>query len=87
MTEAKGLSKPVKLKSDLAALLQAVRKVRPAAAKGAYIRKVVLASTMGPGVKIDPSAAAAMEVAESQSQAETALVSMQGMSAENSGFF
>jgi large subunit ribosomal protein L1 len=28
---------------------------RPAAAKGRYMRKVAVASTMGPGVKIDPT--------------------------------
>jgi large subunit ribosomal protein L1 len=49
---------------NLAALIQAVRKVRPAAAKGAYLRKIVLSSTMGPGIKVDPSQAAAMEISE-----------------------
>jgi large subunit ribosomal protein L1 len=53
-----------KLYDNLAALIQAVRKVRPASAKGAYIRKIVLASTMGPGIKVDVNQAAAMEVSE-----------------------
>ncbi len=42
------------LKENLAALMMAIKKARPAAAKGGYIRKVTLTSTMGPGVRIDP---------------------------------
>jgi large subunit ribosomal protein L1 len=52
------------LYNNMAALVQAVRRNRPAAAKGAYIRKIVLTTTMGPGIKIDPVAAQAMEVSE-----------------------
>ena len=33
---------------------QAIIKAKPAAAKGQYMRSVVVASTMGPGVKINP---------------------------------
>jgi large subunit ribosomal protein L1 len=36
-------------------LLGAIVKAKPAAAKGQYIRSCVVASTMGPGVKINPS--------------------------------
>jgi large subunit ribosomal protein L1 len=32
-----------------------IQRVKPAAAKGRYIRSVTLSSTMGPGVKIDPA--------------------------------
>jgi large subunit ribosomal protein L1 len=49
------------LVDNLAAVMDAVRRVRPAAAKGNYARRVVLSSTMGPGVKVDPNAALAME--------------------------
>jgi large subunit ribosomal protein L1 len=49
------------LEENLAALMGAIKKARPAAAKGGYIRKVTLTSTMGPGVKIDPYQALNME--------------------------
>jgi large subunit ribosomal protein L1 len=52
------------LYNNMAALIQAVRRVRPAAAKGAYIRKIVVSTTMGPGIKVDPVAAQTMEVSE-----------------------
>lgn len=44
-----------KLEANLAALMGAVTRARPSAAKGAYIRSVTVSSTMGPGVSIDPS--------------------------------
>jgi large subunit ribosomal protein L1 len=46
---------------NLAALMEAVKRAKPAAAKGIFIRKIVMATTMGPGVHIDPNAAQAME--------------------------
>lgn len=49
-----------KLYENMAALMEVVKKARPAAAKGMYIRKVVLSSTMGPGVPVDPMEAQAM---------------------------
>jgi large subunit ribosomal protein L1 len=45
------------LLSNFSALMEAVRKARPAGAKGIYLRKVVVTSTMGPGVKVDPNQA------------------------------
>ena len=39
----------------LIALLEAINKAKPAAAKGQYIRSCVVAATMGPGVKINPN--------------------------------
>ena len=42
---------------NLTALVEAVRKARPAAAKGAYIQRLTMTTTMGPGIKIDPNAA------------------------------
>ena len=43
-----------KLAENFNALAQAIIKAKPAAAKGQYMRSVVVASTMGPGVKINP---------------------------------
>jgi large subunit ribosomal protein L1 len=37
------------------AILEELIRAKPSAAKGRYLRTVVLASTMGPGIKIDPS--------------------------------
>jgi large subunit ribosomal protein L1 len=48
------------LYENMSALMDVIRRARPASAKGNYIRKVVVTSTMGPGVKVDPGAAQAM---------------------------
>jgi large subunit ribosomal protein L1 len=53
-----------KLFENLAALMEAVKKARPAAAKGTYLKRVTLTTTMGPGIKIDPILAQSMEVQE-----------------------
>jgi large subunit ribosomal protein L1 len=50
-----------KLRDNMSVLMDAVKKARPAAAKGTYIRKVILTSTMGPGIKVDAAQAQAME--------------------------
>ena len=42
-----------KLKDNFETLISAVIKAKPSAAKGTYLRSVVLASTMGPGVKVN----------------------------------
>jgi large subunit ribosomal protein L1 len=44
-----------KLRENFDALLGAIVKAKPAAAKGQYIKSCVVASTMGPGIKINPS--------------------------------
>ena len=44
-----------KLAENFAALMDAVVKAKPAAAKGQYLRSISVASTMGPGVKINPA--------------------------------
>lgn len=46
------------VKSNLEALLSDLRKAKPASAKGVFIKKVVLSSTMGPGLQIDQSSLA-----------------------------
>ena len=43
-----------KLQDNFNALLEAVVKAKPAAAKGQYLKSVTVASTMSPGVKINP---------------------------------
>jgi large subunit ribosomal protein L1 len=44
-----------KLAENLAAFLEAVKKAKPAAAKGNYVRHITVAATMGPGVRVDPN--------------------------------
>lgn len=44
-----------KLAENFAALMDAVVKAKPSAAKGQYLRSVTVTSTMGPGVKINPA--------------------------------
>ena len=48
-----------KLAENVRAFVEAVSKAKPAGAKGAYLKKVSLASTMGPGVSVDLSSATA----------------------------
>jgi large subunit ribosomal protein L1 len=52
------------LYDNMATLMEAVKKAKPAAAKGTYIRKITLTATMGPGIKVDTSAAQNMEARE-----------------------
>jgi len=42
---------------NLSALMDAIRKARPTAAKGIFVKRVTLTSTMGPAVHIDPNTA------------------------------
>ena len=46
---------PEKLVENIAAFVDAVAKAKPQGAKGTYIQRVAISSTMGPGVKIDPA--------------------------------
>ena len=52
------------LYENLAALMEAIKKARPATAKGSYIRRITLTSTMGPGIKLDLTQAQSMDVIE-----------------------
>jgi len=47
------------LLENLTTLVDAVMRAKPAAAKGQYVRSLAIASTMGPGIRIDPSKAQA----------------------------
>ncbi|MFN2149154.1 MAG: 50S ribosomal protein L1 [Anaerolineales bacterium] len=51
------------LYENMAALMDAVRRTRPASAKGTYVQRVTISSTMGPGVRVDPNAALSMGAA------------------------
>ena len=44
---------PEALQQNLAALIDALQKAKPAAAKGQYLKKISLSSTMGAGVRVD----------------------------------
>ncbi len=45
-----------KLYDNFKALMDAILRAKPAAAKGQYLRSVAVSSTMGPGIKLDPQA-------------------------------
>ncbi len=43
------------LLENYAAVIDELVKAKPSAAKGKYLRTITIASTMGPGIKVDPS--------------------------------
>jgi large subunit ribosomal protein L1 len=43
------------ISQNVKAFVDAVNKAKPAGAKGTYVKKVSLSSSMGPGVKLDPA--------------------------------
>ena len=49
------------LLENLRAVIDELNRAKPASAKGRYMRGVTLSSTMGPGVKLDPSPMRALE--------------------------
>ena len=51
------------LGENFTALMEAVQRARPPAAKGQYIRRITLAPTMGPGVKVDVFQASQLQTA------------------------
>ena len=52
------------LYDNLAALMEAIKKARPASVKGVFIKHITLTSTMGPGIKLDPNQAQSMTATE-----------------------
>jgi large subunit ribosomal protein L1 len=52
-----------KLRENLAAMIEALNKAKPASSKGIYLRKVAISSTMGIGVRVDASTIAAQAAA------------------------
>lgn len=51
-----------KLLDNFVTVVDAVKKARPSASKGTYIRKITVTSSMGPGIKVDPIQAQELEV-------------------------
>jgi len=49
---------------NFATLMDAIHKARPSGAKGEYIKHVTLATTMGPGIKVNPASTQRIEVSE-----------------------
>jgi large subunit ribosomal protein L1 len=43
--------------------MEAIGRAKPSSVKGIYIKKISMAATMGPGIKIDPSQALELKVA------------------------
>ena len=54
---------PEALVTNLAALIDAINRAKPAGAKGQYLRGLTIASTMGPGIRVDLPAVLAAAVA------------------------
>ena len=48
------------MNENFTALLDALIKAKPSASKGRYLKKIALATTMGPSVKVDPLRAQAI---------------------------
>jgi len=53
-----------KLYENLSAVMEAIKKARPSAAKGSYIKHITVTSTMGPGIKLDLNLAQSMKMEE-----------------------
>ena len=53
-----------KLKDNITALMDLLQKLKPASAKGNYFRSVVVSTTHGPGVKVEPNSALTSAIAE-----------------------
>ena len=58
-----------KLLGNYQAIIEELIRAKPSAAKGKYLRSVVLASTMGPGIKVDPSKTRDLIEAEAEAAA------------------
>jgi large subunit ribosomal protein L1 len=46
---------PAKLGENFRAVVDELQRVKPAASKGRYFRRISVATTMGPGIKVDPN--------------------------------
>jgi len=52
-----------KLIENASALIDTVLRAKPASSKGTYMKKIAISTTMGPGIKVDPSARLAVNAA------------------------
>ena len=52
---------PEQLRDNTAAIINAVRKAKPAAAKGKYVRSIYISSTMSPSIQLDSALAETKE--------------------------
>ena len=59
---AKGVE-PAALLANVQALLEAILRAKPASSKGTYLKKVVLSTTMGTGIRIDTSSVVTAQAA------------------------
>ena len=50
---------PWRVRENVAALLEDLKKAKPASAKGQYVKRITLSTTMGPGLRVDESSLAA----------------------------
>jgi large subunit ribosomal protein L1 len=46
---------PVQLRANFTALMELIYKAKPSTSKGIYVQGVTLSTTMGPGIKVDPT--------------------------------
>ncbi len=53
MPLGKASFEPDALETNFRAVLDELQRAKPAAAKGRYLRKITVSSTMGPGVRVD----------------------------------
>ena len=52
------------LMKNFASLMEAIMAAKPSGLKGNYLHRIVMTSTMGPGVKVDVNAAAGLQASE-----------------------
>lgn len=52
------------LYENFSSLMAAIRKSKPAGAKGSFIRRITITTTMGPGIKVDSLVAQALKAVE-----------------------
>lgn len=60
---------PENLAENYLAVIDEVVRAKPAAAKGRYLKTIAISSTMGPGVKIDPTRSKELEIEEAPASA------------------